>query len=76
MNEREALIQKTMSNLSHLPDEKLKELSDFSEFLLSRITDNILLDRIQLHIETSSTYKFLQEEEDIYTVQDLKEKYK
>ncbi len=76
MSDREALLKKTITNLSHLPDEKLQELSDFSEFLISKLADQILLDNIQHHIEISSSYKFLQEDRDIYTVQDLKEKYK
>ncbi|MEQ6120170.1 hypothetical protein [Reichenbachiella sp. MALMAid0571] len=73
---REVLIKKTIDNLAKLPDQKLKEVSDFAEFLLNRIENQLLTEGIQKLVSDSKTYKFLEREEDLYTVNDLKERYK
>jgi hypothetical protein len=73
---RETLINKTIDNLSKLPDQKLKEVSDFAEFLINRIENQLMTEGIQELVSTSKTYQFLEEEEELYTVEDLKVKYK
>ncbi|WKZ61141.1 MAG: hypothetical protein QY309_06565 [Cyclobacteriaceae bacterium] len=73
---RETLIKKTIDNLAKLPDQKLKEVSDFAEFLLNRIENQLTTEGIQKLVTDSKAFKFLEEDEDIYTVNDLKEKYK
>ena len=73
---RETLIKKTIDNLSKLPDQKLKEVSDFAEFLLNKIENQLLTDGIQKLASESKTFKFLEAEEDLYTLEDIKEKYK
>jgi len=73
---RETLIKKTIDNLTKLPDQKLKEVSDFAEFLLGRIENQLLTEGIQKLMADTKTFKFLEDEEDLYSVNDLKEKYK
>lgn len=73
---REKLIEKTIDRLSKLPDKKLKEVSDFAEFLLSKIEDRNLTKGIQQVASESKSFKFLEDEEDLYSTSDLKEKYK
>ena len=73
---REILIKKTIDNLSRLPDQKLKEVSDFAEFLLNRIEDQIVREGIQKLVSDSKTFSFLKDEEDIYSTDDLKERFK
>jgi len=73
---RERLIKKTINNLSKLPDQKLKEVSDFAEFLLNRIEDQLMNGGIQKLVGESKTFEFLEDEEDLYSVRDLKERYK
>jgi hypothetical protein len=73
---RETLIKKTIDNLAKLPDQKLKEVSDFAEFLLNRIESQLMTEGIQKLISDSKTFKFLESEEDLYSVDDLKERYK
>lgn len=73
---REALIQKTLQHLAKLPDQKIKEVSDFAEFLLSKIDNQILTEGIQKMVSESKSFDFLEEDEEIYFVEDLKEKYK
>lgn len=73
---RQVLIQQTIDKLSKLPDHKLKEVADFAEFLLSKLEDNLLTAGIQELAMKSKSFQFLEDEEDLYTEADLKEKYK
>ena len=73
---RQVLIQRTIDNLSKLPDQKLKEVSDFAEFLLSKLEDKLLTEEIQKIAMNSKSFRFLEDEEDLYTEAELKEKYK
>jgi len=73
---RQVLIQRTIDNLSKLPDQKLKEVYDFAEFLLSKLEDRLLTEGIQKLTMSSKSFQFLEDEEDLYTEADLKEKYK
>jgi len=73
---RDTLIKKTMDNLNRLPDQKLQQVLDFAELLLSKIDDQLITQGIQKLAKDSKVYKFLEEEDDLYSVLDLKEKYK
>jgi hypothetical protein len=59
-----------------LPDYKIRELDDFADFLLSRIDEKITVQGIQKLATDSKTFEFLKDEEDLYTINDLKERYK
>jgi len=43
---RDALIKITLDNLSKLPDQKIREVADFAEFLLSKSEDLMLVEGI------------------------------
>ena len=73
---REALLQQTIERLSKLPEQKLIEVNDFAEFLLSRIDDQLLTQGIAKLTAESGAFKFLESEPDMYTDQDLKERFK
>jgi hypothetical protein len=73
---RQELIDNTILILNKLPEKKIEEVSNYAEFLLSKIDDKIILRGIQKLANQSKSYKFLEEEEDLYTVNDLKERYK
>lgn len=74
---REILIKKTIESLSKLPDQKLKAVSDFAEFLLNRIENQLVTEGIQKLVSDSKAFVFLEsEEDDLYSVNDLKERYK
>lgn len=72
---RESLIQDTIKHISKLPDEKLREVSDFAEFLLSKLENEIFNQGILKVAISSESYKFLEDDDDLYTHNDLKEKY-
>ncbi len=73
---RKVLIEETIEKIQQLPDVKIQEINDFADFLLSKIDDKILLEGIQKITSDSKTFEYLKDEEDLYSVNDLKEKYK
>ncbi len=74
--DREVLIKSTISKIMQLPDKKIKQVNDFAEFLLSKIDDKIMQEGMQKLSYESKSFDYLNEEEDIYTVNDVKERYK
>ncbi|TXD69704.1 hypothetical protein ESV24_07070 [Aequorivita lipolytica] len=73
---KEALIQKTIKRLSHLPTEKITEVLDFADCIAKKYEDDILQKGIATLTANSKTYGFLDDEEDLYTLNDLKAVYK
>ena len=73
---RNTLIEKTIKNLKKLPNQKLVEVSDFTDFLLRQIEDKTLTEGIQKIASESKTFNFLEEEEVLYSTNDLKERFK
>lgn len=74
--DRKVLIENIVEKIGHLPDEKIKEVNDFAEFLLSKIEDRLITEGITKLTSDSRSFSFLEDEEDLYTVNDLKERYK
>jgi len=74
--DRQIKIKKTIDKINRLPDNKLLEVEDFVDFLLGRIDDSILVKGIQKLTSDSKSFEYLKNEEDLYSVNDLKEKYK
>ena len=74
--DRKDLIDRVIRKIKLLPDIKIREVNDFADFLLSRIDDKITLEGIQKLAVESKVFEFLKDEEDLYSVNDLKEKYK
>lgn len=73
---RKVLIEDTIEKIQQLPDTKIQQLNDFVDFLLSRIDDKLLIEGIQKLTSESKSFKYLMDEEDLYSVNDLKDKYK
>ena len=73
---RDVLIKKTLDNLTRLPDQKLREVSDFAEFFINKMEDRLMTEGIQKLASDSKSFKFLETEEDLYSKADLKEVYK
>ncbi len=64
-----------INKIKLLPDLEIKEVNDFADFLLSKIDDKIILEGIQKLVSDSKSYDFLKNDEDLYSVNDIKEKY-
>jgi len=73
--DKDLLIDNIVNKIKQLPDEKIVEINDFADFLLSKIDDRILQEGIQKITSESKAFEYLLNEEDLYTVNDLKEKY-
>lgn len=73
---RDQLIERTLIALTRLPDSKVQEVADFADQFLKQIEDQQLSQGIQSIASKSKALEFLAGEEDIYSVNDLKERYK
>ncbi len=72
---REELIKDTFERLRQLSDSRIQEVSDYVSFLASKMDDKIITEGIKTLASTSKSYEFLQNEEDLYQVTDIKEIY-
>lgn len=72
---RKAIIEKTLQAINRLPEDKAEEISDFADFVSKRYEDQKLTESIQKMVSDADTFSFLEEEEEIYTVNDLKQVY-
>lgn len=76
MMNRKTLLENTINKIRQLPDMKIKEVNDFADFLLSKIDDRIIQEGIHRIVSDSKSFNYLKEEDDLYTVDDLKERYR
>ncbi len=72
---RHQLVDQALQTMQQLPDDKLGEVLDFAEFVLKRHEEAQLQQGIAQLVTTSATFSFLNDEEDLYTLADLKERY-
>jgi len=72
---RENLINKTIKTLSKLPNDKIREVSDFTEYILKKYEEETLQKGIEKLVSDSNAFQFLNDDEDLYTVNDIIEKY-
>ena len=72
---RAEIIEKTLNALNKLPLTKGEEVADFADFMLKKTEEQNLQAGIHHLIEHSDAFAFLKDEEDLYTIDDLKEKF-
>ncbi|MFN7115662.1 MAG: hypothetical protein ACK4TA_02625 [Saprospiraceae bacterium] len=70
-----SIINRALETLQQLPDEKALEVAEFAEFLLKKQEELFLQKGIEALMSESESFAFLAEEEDLYTLEDLKERY-
>ncbi len=61
--------------MEQLPEDKAIEISDFVDFIFKRFEKQELERGIQKMVSGSQTFDFLKNEEEIYSLADLKEVY-
>ena len=71
-----AVIENTISTLSKLPVEKAEEVADFAAFVLKKHEESMLQNGIAKIVEDSQAFAFLEDEEDLYTLDDLRVRFK
>jgi len=72
---KQAILKKTIQNISRLPEWRIREVSDFVEFLIQKVEDGELVNEIQKNTAKSKSFHFLEEEEELYNDDDLTEKF-
>jgi hypothetical protein len=72
---RQAIIERTIQAINKLPEDKAAEISDFADFVIKRYEELRLTEGIQEIASNSVSFSFLDSEEDLYSIQDLKEVY-
>lgn len=73
---RHQLVEQALQTINQLPEEKISEVVDFASFVLKRYEETQLQRGIERLVETSDAFAFLHNDEDLYTLDDLKERYK
>lgn len=72
---KQAIIERTIKAINQLPEDKAEEISNFADFVIKRYEEYSLTQGIQKLANESQIFNFLNEEEDLYSVADLKEVY-
>lgn len=72
---KQILIDRTIKVINELPQDKAAEISDFAEFVFKRYEENELIIGIENIVSKSEAFEFLNNEEEIYSMADLKEVY-
>lgn len=72
---RQAIIERTIKAINQLPEEKAVEISDFADFIIKRYEEYKLTQGMQEMANKSQAFKFLDEEEELYSEEDLKQRY-
>lgn len=72
---KNGLIDRTVETLKRLPEDRIQEIADFAEYILKKHEEKILQKGIETIVSKSDSFAFLQDEEDLYNEDDLKDKY-
>jgi len=73
--EREIIMEKTVRNIKQLPTKRIQEVNDFVEFILQRVDEVLITEGLQQLSSLSNSNDFLNNEPELYSVNDLKVRY-
>ncbi len=73
---KQEILAHTIKTLEKLPKSRLIQLSEFAEFLLKQLEEEIIQKGMKQLSGEASALKFLEEEENLYSLEDLKERFK
>ncbi len=72
---KQTIIERTIHAINQLPLNRAEEIADFVDFIIKRYEEQQLTQGIQQLASEGQTFDFLNQEEDLYSVSDLKEVY-
>lgn len=72
---RALIIENTLKAINQLPDTKAEAIADFAHFLTKQYDEELLAAGIQKAVSAGKSFNFLNEEDELYAVADLKEIY-
>lgn len=70
---KQLIIEKTLKAINQFPNDKAVEISDFADFLFKRYQEEELAKGLQSVISESKTFFILREDDEIYSIKDLKD---
>ena len=71
---QQKIIERTIDAIKQLPPDKAEEISDFADYVLKKFEEQSITGNIQKMVSDSNTFSFLAEEEELYSLKDIKEK--
>lgn len=71
---RQILIEKAVKAINELPESKSEEINDFIEFIRIKYENETLNEDIASLLSNSKSFEFLAEEDDLYSLDDVKRK--
>lgn len=72
---RQIIIERTLKAINELPTDRAQEIYDFADFIFKRYEEHQLIQGIQKLTSESEAFEFLNNEEELYSLSDLKEVY-
>ncbi len=72
---RQTIIERTIKAINRLPEDKAEEISEFADFVSKRYEEYQLTRGIHKLTANSQAFDFLNDEEDLYSLADIKEPY-
>lgn len=72
---KQIIIERTLKAINELPTDKAQEIYDFADFIIKRYEEHQLIQGIQKLTSESEAFEFLNNEEELYSLSDLKEVY-
>ena len=73
--ERELLMEKTIRGIEQLPTMRVREVNDFVEFIVRKADDALITEGLQQLSSCSRAYDFLDNEPELYSVNDLRVRF-
>ena len=72
---RHQLVEQVLQTVGQLPEEKISEVIDFASYVLKKHEESLLQKGIERLVSASDAFAFLHEEDELYSLNDLKERY-
>jgi hypothetical protein len=72
---KQLIIERTLKAINQLPEDKAEEISDFADFVFKKYEEQELSKGIQKLAAEGNSFNFLESEEELYSVSDLKVVY-
>jgi hypothetical protein len=73
--EQDILVRKTIGKIKQLPMSRMREVNDFVEFIIRKNDEALITEGLQKLSSSSHAYDFLDNEPELYTVNDLKVRF-
>ena len=70
---KQAIIERTVNAIMHLPEARAAEISTFADFIFKRHEESKLAESVQELTAEGEAFRFLEEDEEIYSLADLQE---